>query len=242
MVLWRVMEFPLQAGPMQVLTQNDCVSIERNGAHLRCLQEGAAHIAAALLEPHGGEALRGGRGLAYRHDAPGGCIIVRPMRRGGLVRYFLREHYLFVNRPRAEFEVHREVHARGVPCPEPLGVLWRRHGPLYSGVLATRYADARPLPSVIREGGHVPTAQIGDAIRLMHEAGVWHADLNANNLLVGTGTPPPVYIIDFDKAALGRQVPRHLRARNYARLHRSFVKLGLPEEVFTNIMQAIPNA
>ena len=54
-----------------------------------------------------------------------------------------------------------------------------------------------------------------------HDAGVFHADLNARNILLAGIT---VYLIDFDRARIGS--PSVVNAkRNLQRLHRSLEKL-----------------
>ena len=64
---------------------------------------------------------------------------------------------------------------------------------------------------------------IGACIRRFHDSGVYHADLNAHNILLTAAQK--VYLIDFDKGSLGADAHgRHVR--NLARLQRSLIKLG----------------
>ena len=63
----------------------------------------------------------------------------------------------------------------------------------------------------------------GAAIRKMHEAGIDHADLNMNNILVDK--KGAVFIIDFDKAAVHPELGQRRRIRNLRRLLRSLRKL-----------------
>ena len=71
--------------------------------------------------------------------------------------------------------------------------------------------------------------EIGRSIRACHDAGGWHADLNAWNLLVSESRPEvPVILIDWDRGRLvTRGVAGKSRRANLARLHRSLSKLGL---------------
>jgi 3-deoxy-D-manno-octulosonic acid kinase len=64
----------------------------------------------------------------------------------------------------------------------------------------------------------------GAAIRRMHEAGIDHADLNMNNVLVDDSDA--ACIIDFDKAASYRELGLRRRIRNLRRLLRSLRKLS----------------
>jgi 3-deoxy-D-manno-octulosonic acid kinase len=67
---------------------------------------------------------------------------------------------------------------------------------------------------------------VGSTIRLFHDQGVVHADLNARNILV---TPENrVYLIDFDRARIRTADTRAFRA-NLKRLRRSLDKFW-PEE------------
>jgi len=73
----------------------------------------------------------------------------------------------------------------------------------------------------------------GAVIRRMHDLGVFHADLQVENLLVGDSA---VHIIDFDNATIKPVVTRAARSRNLLRLKRSFEKRGLPLEAFELIL------
>ena len=69
--------------------------------------------------------------------------------------------------------------------------------------------------------------QAGYSLRLMHAAGIEHADLNLRNILVLDGAlGPEIFIIDFDKARLSEGAVPAVRARrNLRRLRRSVDKL-----------------
>jgi tRNA A-37 threonylcarbamoyl transferase component Bud32 len=98
--------------------------------------------------------------------------------------------------------------------------LWRYRADL----IVERLPDTRTLAERLAAGERLGAAQwqrIGATIRQLHEAGVDHVDLNANNLLVAAdGT---VWIIDFDRCRA--RGGRAWRAGNLARLHRSLRKL-----------------
>jgi 3-deoxy-D-manno-octulosonic acid kinase len=68
-------------------------------------------------------------------------------------------------------------------------------------------------------------ARAGKAVRFMHDAGLYHTDLNLRNLLVDRDRRH-VFVIDFDRAQVfDEPVPPALRRRNVARLLRSIRKL-----------------
>lgn len=89
--------------------------------------------------------------------------------------------------------------------------------------------DARPLFDYIRE--RFPALGFGARdtfvyrlarfVRHLHEVGVFHKDLKANNILVrelADGTPE-FYLIDLDRVAFGEDVDLHGRVLNLAQLN-----------------------
>ncbi len=83
-----------------------------------------------LILEGGGEALPDafGRGGIRRH----GDLVIRPYRRGGLVRHLNAGTYLTPRRFGAELAIHRLLWAAGFPTIEPVGCAWRRRGWLSS--------------------------------------------------------------------------------------------------------------
>jgi len=199
------------------------------------LQSTIRHLSSAVALPVG----RGG----VRQVSLGerGNVIVRPYRRGGFVRHFVRDLYWDrPPRPFAELLCIETARQRGVATVEPIGarVEWVKGG-LYRGLLVTRKAEGfhnlwewlqtKPIGTT-REATMTVVAQ---AIAKMHEVGIVHADLNLMNILVQTVTGSlQALLIDFDRARLfSSPIPRHLREQNLRRLRRSLDKLD-PEGVF----------
>ncbi|MEO7149224.1 MAG: lipopolysaccharide kinase InaA family protein, partial [Rhodanobacteraceae bacterium] len=65
-------------------------------------------------------------------------------------------------------------------------------------------------------------ARVGELIALFHAANVYHADLNAHNILIG---PKQLWLVDFDRGSI-RGIGGEWRPRNLGRLRRSLLKLG----------------
>jgi 3-deoxy-D-manno-octulosonic acid kinase len=197
-------------------------------------------VDAALFERAGCEAVSShGRGAVYRFPFTDGLGILRPYRRGGAARLILNDSYLFVNRPRQEWDVHGYLFDRGFPVPEPLGVVWERSGVIYRGAFATRWVDALDILEFSREDPEEAPSiyrQIGETIRRMHDLGVYHADLQVKNILVRRDNRE-VLFIDFDNARRGNRLSAIARARNLLRLRRSCAKNGMPPEMFAAIQQ-----
>lgn len=154
---------------------------------------------------------------------------LRHYRRGGMVRRVVRSAYLWtgLERTRAfrEWRLLAALYAEGLPVPRPLAARVVRGGLWYRADLLTEWLPAtRSLVSLLADGE--PNAetwrQVGRTLRRFHAAGVWHADLNAHNILVDQAGG--VYVVDFDR---GRRRPldgRWARA-NLSRLRRSLEKV-----------------
>lgn len=195
-------------------------------------------VAAALLEGKGCEpAPHGGRGPLLRFPCGGDWGLVRPCRRGGVMRYFLKDAYFLHNRPLREFQLHVQAFERGLAVPEPLGVLWERHGLWFRGALATREIPAINLREFLRNAEDDAEATLkacGRLVREMHSLGIFHADLQLANLLVGESR---IYLVDFDKARIKPELSRLERSRNLLRLRRSMEKHGVARSRFQVLLE-----
>jgi len=198
-----------------------------------------AHLgfsSATISNPHPATNLSGGRGGVHRVVlSERGTAIVRPYRRGGAVRHFVRDLYWHrPPRPLVELICTETARQRGVPTVEVLGagVEWLSCG-LYRGAFVTREAEGfvnlwewlRSKPT--GAGREAVITAVAQTIARMHEAGIAHADLNLTNILVRVAkNSPAVLLIDFDKARVfpSRLPPRRCE-RNLQRLHRSLNKL-----------------
>jgi 3-deoxy-D-manno-octulosonic acid kinase len=89
-------------------------------------------------------------------------------------------------------------------------------------IITERLADARTLAQLLEQQALDTSAwrHIGQTIASFHTAGVHHADMNANNImLVGDA----VYVLDFDRGRIRERGPWERDV--IARLKRSLVKL-----------------
>jgi len=179
-----------------------------------------------------------GRGAAHFIRSAGKHYVLRHYRRGGFVARVMHDRYLW--RGEAETRAFREwqllyhLHRAGLPVPAPIAARYRRHGLFYTADLITeRLLDSESLASLLRRRG-IPILgwiTIGRCLRMFHDLGVCHADLNAHNiLLVGDDL---VYLLDFDRGRLMR--PGMWCDSNLVRLRRSLEKItyGLPPEHFS---------
>ena len=177
-----------------------------------------------------------GRGVVALFALAEGEGVLRRCRRGGLIGKLVNEGYVLRNRPLAEFSVHEYLFEAGVSVPEPLGVMWEQRGLVIRGVIATRRLDAIGLSAWLAESNKdnaAILAAIGRAIRSMHDAGVYHADLHVENILVND---EHVYLIDFDNAHRHDPLSAVRRARNLLRLRRSLQKHGIYDIAYDAIL------
>jgi 3-deoxy-D-manno-octulosonic acid kinase len=167
----------------------------------------------------------GGRQAAWFVRDGFGHGVLRLYRRGGLVARFSRQTYIWLGEARTrcftEFRVLESLSAQGLPVPAPLAAAYWRHGATYeAAILVERLPSVQPLALVLEQPVWNSVAR---SIARMHQAGVWHADLNAYNILLDTAGR--AWIIDFDRGRQGG-VSKRGRAANMERLRRSLVKVG----------------
>jgi 3-deoxy-D-manno-octulosonic acid kinase len=163
-------------------------------------------------------------------------LALRHYHRGGLPARLCRDRYLWLglerSRPWREWRLLVELRRRGLPVPRPVAVRVVRHGPSYSADIITEViATARPLAEWLGER-RLPAAQleqVGAWLRRFHLEGLYHADLNARNILLDEAGK--VYLIDFDRCTL-RRGDEGWRRANLARLRRSLEKFRRNEKNF----------
>jgi len=173
------------------------------------------------------EEFPGGRGSVSALRTQEGDWILRHYRRGGFAARISQDRYLWTgaNRTRSfrEWRLLAELRRLDLPVPAPVAARFERDGFFYRADLITvRLPSARTLAEVIKDHAldHATWQRIGQTIARFHAAGVHHADLNANNIMLAG---EDVYLLDFDR---GR-----IRARGdweqavIARLRRSLDKL-----------------
>ncbi len=170
-----------------------------------------------------------GRGSAWFIQAPFGPVVLRRYLRGGWAAALSREHYVFTgvstSRPFREYHLLAAMHALELPVPRPVAALCEHRGMLSKGALMTeRLPDTAPLADLLAGSfpGQESWAAIGACIRRFHDTGIWHADLNARNILLDGDSR--VFLIDFDRARFspGEAVDGK---GNLNRLKRSLTKL-----------------
>lgn len=188
-----------------------------------------------------GMPLAGGRGAVWAVDlGERERGVLRWYRRGGAIRHLIYDRYFgWTPRPIRELALTEAVIQRGVPAPEVLAArVDRLPWGWYRGAIVTREVTgaATFADELRREHDDATRARlvraVGRAVRALHDRGVHHRDLNANNILVRL-SPDDVEIqfIDFDRAEIPGTMSARVRARELRRLERSLAKLarrGMP--------------
>lgn len=169
----------------------------------------------------------GGRKAAWYVRCGSHDGVLRRYRRGGWVAHVSRDRYIWTGvhqvRSLNEFDVLRSLYEAGLPVPRPLAASYWRSGPTYrAAILVERLHDVRPLATAFDVAD---SEQVARAIYAMHEQGVWHADLNAYNVLLDA--EGRAWLIDFDKASRPA-LSLERRSANLLRLRRSLAKVAGP--------------
>jgi len=184
----------------------------------------------------------GGRGGIAIVDTPAGECVLKHYRRGGMVAALMGDRYLWSGadhtRGFQELRLLGAIAELGLPGPRPVATRYVRHGLFYSADLLTgRIQQASTLAEYLAQGrlDSALAAAVGDLVARFHRVGIWHADLNAHNVLRGSDADRGVSIsvIDFDRGRL--RAAGSWQQGNLARLKRSLTKISrsLPSERFT---------
>ncbi len=181
-----------------------------------------------------------GRGAAVFIDADARALVLRHYRRGGAMtrlrgdRYFWRGEAL--TRSYVEWHLLYVMRRAGLPVPVPIAAGYRRLDRFsYTADLLTEQIPASTsLAARLRAGPLALTGwiAIGRCLRRFHDDGIYHADLNAHNVLLDE--TEAVWLVDFDRGELRH--PGYWCDGNLVRLRRSIEKVTqrLPEERFSD--------
>lgn len=222
------MKEPLVAGGFGVLERHQGGFYLLSSPSLRKPLVPASFDSHVLRQQGDIESRADGRGSAWFIRLGEDRAVLRHYYRGGLVAKISRDSFVWsgVERSRAflEYRLLGWMQQAGLSVPQPLGALVVRKGCFYSCDLMTRtlpdtctLADSlsrESLPGTVWQG-------LGAVIRQMHDLGVWHADLNARNILLDP--KGGVSLIDFDRCR--RREGEGWKTGNLQRLRRSLDKL-----------------
>jgi tRNA A-37 threonylcarbamoyl transferase component Bud32 len=176
-----------------------------------------------------------GRGEAIFYDYHGLNLVLKHYHRGGLVARVSNDRYLRrrldFTRSFKEWELLRLLQNLNLPAPVPVAASVIKSSLFYQADLVTReITNVMPLADLLYKNALEPERwqDIGSCIRRFHDHDIYHADLNARNILVGDND---VYLIDFDKGAV-RYLGDSWKSSNLTRLKRSLLKFEAKSEQF----------
>lgn len=156
------------------------------------------------------------------------CVL-RHYRRGGFIARFNKDHYQWTGlkntRAWREWHLLRDMVQLGLPVPKPVAAHVQRAGLFYSAdIITIRIPAAETLAQLLQQSelSNAAWINIGATIKRFHQAGIYHSDLNAHNILLSASGE--CFVIDFDKGEQ-RQPDKQWQQANLDRLLRSLEKL-----------------
>jgi 3-deoxy-D-manno-octulosonic acid kinase len=155
--------------------------------------------------------------------------VLRHFRRGGVIAHIVKDMYLGCSvkatRSWKEWQLLAALFSQGLPVPRPVAARAVMNRGWYRADLITvRIPDSMSLSTCLQR---TPLPQevwcsIGACVRKFHDFGVYHADLNAHNILLDK--EDKVYLIDFDQCRLCSS-GADWKHSNLKRLQRSLKKI-----------------
>lgn len=154
--------------------------------------------------------------------------VLRHYWRGGLIGKLLSDQYLYVGlkqtRVYKEFTLMMRLLELGLNVPTPIAAKVTTHGLIYRGDIITEaVTGAKSVLDILitRPLSQSELKAIAVTLSEFHNHGVYHADLNINNILFDD--KGKVFIIDFDRGEI-KQPHASWQTENIKRLARSFAK------------------
>lgn len=173
-----------------------------------------------------------GRGTAWTIKSEWGKWVLRHYLRGGLYAKLSKDQYLWtgINNTRAfkEFKLLNELNELNLPAPKPIAALVQKKGMFYQNDLIMEHiVHDCTFADILSEDSDITDWKlVGKTVARFHQAGVYHSDLNAHNILLKkSGNDSKAYLIDFDKGLL-RTPQKSWQQNNLNRLKRSIEKVS----------------
>jgi 3-deoxy-D-manno-octulosonic acid kinase len=176
-----------------------------------------------------------GRAKVTRFSLNNRSLVLKHYYRGGAVARFVKDRYLGLNiensRAFREWRLLKKMHDMALPVPRPVAAHVEKGLISYRADLITEEIQQATTLADVLTHGSISARQwhrVGACIKQFHRHDIYHADLNARNILLA-GTVPDnadVYLIDFDRGQL-RAAAKSWKMANLARLQRSLLKFKI---------------
>jgi len=177
-----------------------------------------------------------GRGNTQFLSLDGEELVLRHYKRGGYASKLSANQYLWTGlesaRPFHELSILVHLVELQLPVPKPYAAEVVRTGASYSGSLLTYRIPGITLAEAFVNDKMTPDLwhRVGSTIRLFHDEGICHADLNAHNIMVRPELSPvsqrSVALLDFDRASLKDANQTDWQHKILHRLQRSLLKIA----------------
>lgn len=164
-----------------------------------------------------------------------GSVVIKYYRRGGAIRYLIKQMYLKYGKTRCqiEYELLQKVRSLGINAPEPIAFAYRGRL-LYQCWLVTReIKDHQTLAqlSYLNEAqARIVMKEVIKQVSTLIKNKILHADLHPGNVIVDNQNQ--VYLLDFDKGGVFPGEENALRSRYLRRWNRAIQKHRLPEMLY----------
>ena len=132
-----------------------------------------------------------GRGSAWMVKAANQKMMLRHYYRGGFPANFIKDKYLWtgINNTRSfnEFRLLEKMITLGLPVPRPIAAQACKIGFFYQANILIEYIPHQSTFAGLLNNDSSLNAwqQVGKVIAKFHNHGIFHADLNVNNILIG---------------------------------------------------------
>ena len=185
-----------------------------------------------FCEPENESRLSFGRGGIIQS----GSLVLRPYKRGGLIRHINKSTYYGISRFQQEFYVHKAIWRAGLPTVEPIGWAYKTNMLGSQGVFITRFTKGSPWPHNWNQSLNF-LHQLKTLLTALCSWGLYAPDLNATNLLLSPDKD--LLALDWDQATWSKRTD--LMERYQERLVRSMKKLGAEASTISKIQRYIEN-
>ncbi len=184
-----------------------------------------------LPRTHDSRAHALGRGTTWFFQYRQQNLVLRHYRRGGFIAKLLRDYYVYtglsLTRAYREWHLLDDLAQKGLPVPQPYAFHIYKHKLFYQADIITREINnSMPLSQRLQQQALAPQLwqSIGKTITEFHAHDIYHADLNAHNILLDENDK--VWLIDFDRGCF-KPMTAARRNKNLNRLLRSLEKLSV---------------
>ena len=160
------------------------------------------------------------------NDTP---MVLKHYYRGGAIAKLINDRYFGLNiensRSFNEWRLLKKMRSLNLPVPDAIAAHAKRGGCFFQCDLITRrLEDTKTLSDMLIEGAlsSKQWRRVGACIKMFHDNNIYHADLNARNILINL--QGEVFLIDFDNSYI-RSSRGSWRMSNLIRLERSLEKI-----------------